>query len=116
MRNKIDKLERIFHLQKSFGKLFTDFNNKNLKYKEERTKHFILAMIEEAIELLRTINHKEWKLKKFEPNISKLKEEIADITHFLVTIALIWGMTPSEFFIEYYKKNQENWKRKKEKY
>lgn len=110
----MDKLDKIFELQKKFGKLYTNFDTKEttIKYKEERTKHFVLAIVEEVIELLRSINHKEWKIVRFVPNISKLKEEIADITHFLVTIALVWGMNPEEFLKEYEKKNKENWKRK----
>lgn len=113
-----DKLDRIFNLQKKFGEKYTNFKSENtkLEYKEERTRNFVLALIEEAVELLRTINHKEWKTQKFIPDTSKLKEEIIDITHFLISIALIWGMDAEKFFKKYLEKNKINWERRLKNY
>ena len=78
--------------------------------KEEWIQKRALALIEEVTEVLNEVNYKWWKNPK-EVDERAVKEEIVDILHFLVSMALSAGMSAKEMFEIYLDKNEENFKR-----
>lgn len=82
--------------------------------KEEWIQKEVLAMISELSEVLDEVNFKWWKNKK-EIDDNNLKEEIVDLLHFLISMALKAGMTADEMFSIYMDKNKENLKRQEGK-
>ena len=113
---KTNYLEIIFALQADFAKKWIDFKNKDIHYREERTQAMILALIEETIELKRNLNLKEWRKKKKKVDINKVREELVDMIHFTVNIALIWGLTPTSLFEAFIDKQKKNRIRQKMHY
>ena len=106
----MDKLDVIFDLQK---KLDNDIiKNRNLEKVtlEEWIQKGVLAIISELSELLDEVNFKWWKNPK-EINYSNIKEELVDILHFFTGMCLKAGLTSSELYEIYIKKNEENFKR-----
>ena len=73
------------------------------------------AIIHECVELQRETNFKWWKKQK-ELDISHIKEELVDIQHFLIQLAIELGMTPEELIEEYNKKLDENIERARNGY
>jgi dimeric dUTPase (all-alpha-NTP-PPase superfamily) len=68
------------------------------------------ALVHECIELQRETNFK-WYKKGKELDIVHIKEELIDIEHFVIQMAIELGMTPEEFIEEYNKKLDVNIKR-----
>lgn len=106
-----DKLKRIFEIQKDFNKDLIGL--KSVKIKEEKTKEFVLAVMNEANELLTEINWASWKAKReiIEGNIC---EELIDILKFALNIAIIWGIDNKKLFDEFERKSQVVVQRKKQ--
>ena len=121
-----DKFEDIFKRQRDFqiklkgnlgiyltrGKQVetsTD-NDVLLNFKQEITKETVLQLFSEVNEVLNEINWKHHADKK-EVDISKIKEEIIDIQHFVINLALLWGMDYKEFYDIFVKKNNKNYER-----
>ncbi len=107
--DKLDKLEQIFFMQKSFDDDLA--KNRNLNYtKEEWLQKQTLAMISELSELLDEVNFKWWKNPK-QLNDEAIKEELVDILHFFTGMCLRAGLTAEELHGIYMKKNKENFDR-----
>lgn len=104
-------LDKIFLMQFIFGSNFTRFQHLEGFEKDERTKHFVLSLLEEVIEALREINRKDHVLEKVVVDEEALKEELVDAFHFFVTICLIWGFSPEDITDSYKMKNLKNWDR-----
>ena len=121
-----DKFEDIFKRQRDFqiklkgnlgiyltrGKQVetsTD-NDVLLNFKQEITKETVLQLFSEVNEVLNEINWKHHADKK-EVDISKIKEEIIDIQHFVINLALLWGMDYKEFYDIFVNKNNKNYER-----
>lgn len=113
---EIDKLDRIFRLQKEFASKFIDLKNASEKRREEHSKDLILAILSESAEVLAEMNWKHWSIKRKKVNSQKILEELADILHFLVELALVWGSDAKEFHDIYVDKNQINFLRQLEGY
>ena len=109
-------LDVMFAIQKDFEKPWVNFKNKNVKYKEERTEKMLVSAIEELIELRREINVKEWKRTRKGVNVNKIREELIDVIHFVITIALIWDLTPTSLFEKFIDKQMVNRTRQKLRY
>ncbi len=107
---KVNFLRIMFALQKDFQKKnkWIDFKNKSVRYKEERTQMMLFAVIEEAVELKRELNLKEWKKTRHSVSTDKVKEELIDMLHFIINIALIWGLEPEDLFDEFIDKQMIN--------
>lgn len=105
----MDKLDEIFTMQKSLNDYI--IKNRNLDFsKEQWIQKGSLALIDEITELLNEVNYKWWKNPK--PIDEKaVKEEIVDMLHFFVSIALYAGMTADELYQIYIDKNKENFDR-----
>jgi len=105
----MDQLQDIFERQKAFNdsvrqQRHLDFDQCTWIQKET------LAMLSELSEVLDEVNFKWWKNAK-PVDEDALKEEIIDLMHFLVSMALDSGMTAEEFHARYVRKNQENFDR-----
>lgn len=114
-----DKLDQVFEkqinfqilLDKDLGKLLKKINGYNdLHIKQSITKNTILQLFSESNEILNEINWKDHK-DGFEIDKNKIKEEIIDAFHFVINLALIWGMNSEEFYNEFMKKNNKNFER-----
>ncbi len=108
----MDKLDKIFDMQKMLN---TDIIARRNLYdipKEEWIQKQTLAMISELSELLDEVNFKWWKNKK-DVDQQLVKEELVDILHFFVSMCLVYDMSAEELFDMYMDKNKENFDRQK---
>lgn len=110
---KASYLNIMFDLQTDFSKKWIDLKNKKTRYKEKRTESMILAAIEELIELKRELNLKEWRKSYKKVDTEKVKEELIDVLHFVINIALIWGLDPKSLFESFVQKQVVNRTRQK---
>ena len=102
----MDKLERIFELQKSFNDELVERRGLTGIPMEKWIQMQTLATISELSELLDEVNFKWWKNPK-PVDQDALKEELVDILHFFVSMCLSAGMDAGELHERYLKKNQE---------
>ena len=106
---KMDKLDVIFDMQDKLNAFIRE--SRGLEYSsQEWIQKQTLAMLSEMAELIAEVNFKWWKNPK-EVDERAVKEEIVDILHFLVSMALSAGMSAKEMFEIYLDKNEENFKR-----
>lgn len=109
----MDKLDEIFQLQKSYASAMT--LDRYPRSKELRVSALCTAIVHEAVELQRLTSWKWWK-KPSRFNVLKAKEELVDIWHFMIQVAIELEMTPDELLDEYRNKNMINRKRQEEGY
>lgn len=113
-----DKLERIFELQKALDDRITNGSSSMLSCNNEsgdRISQLSTAIIHEAVELQRLTNWKWWKKPTWFDN-KEARHELVDIIHFVVSAAIVLGMTPSDILNEYEKKNRINHQRQEQGY
>ncbi|MEL7607920.1 MAG: dUTPase [Bacillota bacterium] len=103
----MDKLERIFEMQKQLDDDITKRRNLEHLSMEEWIQKDVLAMIAELGELLDEVNFKWWKNKK-PVDGAALKEELVDVLHFFISMCIRSGMSADELYSVYCQKNQEN--------
>ena len=106
MNNEIkDKLDEIYNHQKALQvKLgIYDKISDSKSLKQHYINQMILALHEEAVEIMRETAYKNpefvpfgWK-KGQEFNNEKFKEEIIDIIHFVMNLCIISGMDSEHF-------------------
>jgi dimeric dUTPase (all-alpha-NTP-PPase superfamily) len=106
----MDRLERIFQLQKAFNDELVTRRNLGDIPMEKWLQMQTLATISELSELLNEVNFKWWKNPKTVDH-DALREELVDILHFFVSMCLSAGMDAQELYERYLKKNQENFDR-----
>lgn len=105
----MDKLDRIFALQKEFQDKIK--RERGLNYSsEEWIQKQTLAMLSELAELLEEVNFKWWK-NPHELNTANLHEELSDILHFFISMCLEAGMSAEDLYRVYVGKNKENFAR-----
>ena len=105
----MDKLEEMFQMQRA---LDADIEtNRALHFTtEEWMQKEVLAMLSELAEVLDEVNFKWWKNPK-PLDDDKLKNEVVDVAHFLLSMCLRSGMSADELYARYVAKNQENFDR-----
>jgi len=114
-----DKLNDIFERQQRFqielnkdlGKLLG--GSKELQYEQQLqrlTKDTVLQLFSEIHEVLSEVKWKDTGAH-FDTDRLKIKEEIIDVFHFVINLALIWGMDAEELYKEFVKKNNKNYER-----
>jgi dimeric dUTPase (all-alpha-NTP-PPase superfamily) len=102
-------LQTLFDLQKKLQLLHGhDFDKMTIDEKETYTRDAILYLSEETHELLREINFKTYKKTKKPVNIQNVREEVADIQHFIINIAICWGMNADDLIAAFLAKNEKN--------
>jgi len=107
-----DSLEAIFFLQSELREFFLKYTPLGDMNQHERTGYYCLSLITEACELLENV--RGWKPHQSNPppvDKENIKEEIADMFHFLVNICEEWGLNAEDVYEEYFKKNNENRRR-----
>jgi len=119
-----DKLSEIFYhqleLQSRLG-IYKKIGDDD-SMKQQYINQMILALHEEAVEIMRETAYKNpdympfgWKKgQKF--NNEKFKEEIIDIIHFVMNLCIIAKMNPDEIHERYLNKNKENHQRQEDGY
>jgi dimeric dUTPase (all-alpha-NTP-PPase superfamily) len=101
----MDMLEEIFNMQREYLKILSLKRDEFIAYsKEERISMLCTAIIHEACELQGLTGWKWWK-SKHEFDTSKAKEELIDILHFVIQIALELDMSAKDLLDEYRRKN-----------
>jgi hypothetical protein len=70
----------------------------------------------EITELLDALPWKPWKKNYKEIDLNNAHIEIVDMLHFVIELAIIWGMTERKLYDLYLKKMQENIDRQKKGY
>ncbi|MDP2891740.1 MAG: dUTPase [Bacillota bacterium] len=106
----MDKLERIFELQKSFDDGLIKKRGLEAISMEEWLQKESLAVMAELSELLNEVNYKWWKNPK-QVDMGAVKEELVDVLHFFVSMCIKAGLTAQELHDLYIQKNSENFKR-----
>ena len=87
----MDKLDTIFTMQKSLNDEITALRHLEDVTPDQWQQKLTLAMLSEMAEALEGTDFKWWKNKK-PKDPDYLKEEIVDMLHFLVSMALRAGM------------------------
>lgn len=106
----MDKLERIFDLQRNFERDFLKFNGIDLdnissEDKQKMTKEWILCLIKESTEILDEINWKQHLLSKKDVIEDNLIEEMIDALKYWMAICTIWGIDANKVFSEFERKS-----------
>ena len=106
-----DMLAEIFRMQ---GELNRRIGVNTLHMPEERKPEWVLnycrAMTQEVAELTDSVPWKWWaKYQKFDKQNARV--EVADLFHFLVSLAQVLDMSANDIFEAYRKKNEVNFQR-----
>ena len=104
-------LAEIFRMQ---GELNQRISVNTLHMPEERKPEWILnycrAMTQEVAELTDSVPWKWWaKYQKFDKQNARV--EVADLFHFLISLAQVLDMSADDIFQAYRKKNEVNFQR-----
>lgn len=83
--------------QKLFNRNFIDFENLDFDKKQTMTKEYVLHMLSEANSLLDEVNWKLHHKKDIPVNRRDLVYEVIDVWKYLLSICLVWDISPSEF-------------------
>ena len=111
-----DKLKEMFDIQQTSQKFLGTWDKiqDNPSMRQQFINQMILACHEEVTEIMRETMYKNpemvpfgWKKTQVE-NSENLKEEIVDLWHFVMNLALVSGMDSDEFYKIYKKKNEKN--------
>jgi len=68
----------------------------------------VLCATDELHEVLAEVHWKPWKDKRGIKDISKYREEMADVLHFILDLYLAAGLTGQDIVTDYIAKNTEN--------
>jgi len=111
----MDKLEEIFQHQRTLQeRLNIPGRITEPSMKQQYINQMALALHEETVEMLCATQYKDpefvpfgWKRgQTFDPE--NFSEEVVDLMHFVVNLALAAGMTSQQFYERYLDKNREN--------
>jgi dimeric dUTPase (all-alpha-NTP-PPase superfamily) len=116
----INYLVEIFAKQKALQKIIEKRDLNRHFYKQEPFKGYKIfmvctALIHEAIELQRETGFKWWK-KENDIDVIKIREEVADLYHFIIQLSLEVGLTPDDLYKEYLRKCKINEDRQNNNY
>jgi len=110
-------LSRMFSLQRELRNFYMETTSLGSMTQHQRTGYYGLAMITEIGELLENV--RGWKPHQSNPppvDTGNVREELADIMHFMINLCLEWGITSTELYMIYFNKNMENRRRQHEGY
>ena len=119
-----DKLNEMFLIQRKLQNKLGNLERieKSEKLKQSYINQMILAIHEEAVEIMRETPYKNpeyvefgWK-KNQEWNEEKYKDEIIDLWHFVMNLSIAVNMDAKEFYERYLFKNNINIERKNNSY
>jgi dimeric dUTPase (all-alpha-NTP-PPase superfamily) len=105
----MDKLEHIFELQAALDRRVVEGRGLDYDLRTWIQKESVALMVELA-EVLEEAQYKWWKNAE-EIHMDRLKEELVDVLHFLISMCLKTGMDAEELHRRYASKNEENLRR-----
>lgn len=114
----MDRLEDIFEQQKVLQeKLDIPRRTADPSMRQQYINQMALALHEETVEMLCATQYKDpafvpfgWKKgQKFDAE--NFREEVVDLMHFVVNLALVGGISSQELYERYLEKNKENHRR-----
>ena len=112
-----DRLEVIIEKQRNFHELVgPSLVSASKSKREEMLAKTCRNIIVESVELMQSINWKEWKKEKKEVNWKNTKEELIDVFIFTINGLLEAGMDTESIYQEFIRKVEINEKRQKENY
>jgi dimeric dUTPase (all-alpha-NTP-PPase superfamily) len=108
-------LQILLDKQKEFGSKFTRFGEMTEHEQQVKMLEFIGCLIEEIVEVRTELPiRKHWSKKRLNsPDWVKVKEELIDSLHFMLTLFLILDMDENEICGLYMMKNKVNHTRQK---
>jgi dUTP pyrophosphatase len=120
----MDKLERIFELQRELNRFTFEKNflvgfddiPKERRLQNEWARNYALAMTQELAELVDSTNWKWWRTKVDLFDEQNLKVELVDILHFWVSACQVMGLSAEDVFRMYTQKNAINAQRQERGY
>lgn len=113
---KNDSLGQIFNAYTQYhDEYFKEKFDNKFPELDQKVDKLCTAIIHEATELQRLTSWKWWK-QPVQFNTEKAKEELIDIFHFVLAIAIFLGMTPQTFTYEFMKKLNVNVDRQRNGY
>jgi dimeric dUTPase (all-alpha-NTP-PPase superfamily) len=115
-KKKGDKLDEMLRKQRMYSSQLSQKIGRHKRGDEKRIEALAEAIIQEACELQNLTNWKWWKRTKKEFDVEKAREELIDIVHFVLDVALVLGMSADDIYREYIKKNEINLERLKNGY
>ena len=99
----MDSLDKIFEMQKELAKRIpTAGDSEGMK-----VSNLCTALIHETVEMQRMTNWKWWK-KQAKFDKVAVREEYADMFHFIIQLAIELDMTPEDVIRAYEDKNKDN--------
>ncbi len=104
-----DKLDILFEMQAGLDAYIREKRNLNFT-KGEWVQKKAMALMVELAEVVEESKYKWWK-NPTEIDEAKLHEEIVDVLHFFLGMAIDSGMTSQQLFDIYLAKNKENYDR-----
>lgn len=113
---KQDMLEKLFQMQ---GELNRRIGVDTLNMPEQKQPEWILnycrALSQEVAELTDSVPWKWWaKYQKYDKQNARI--EVVDMFHFLISLAQVLGMSASDVFDTYMRKNKLNFERQESGY
>lgn len=102
--------------QEAFSKRFGIIQNMTEAQREKWTKDFVVCIMDECSELLGHMNWKHWKKERVDVDQHEVRFEVIDLLHFVLSLAIVWGMTADDVAAYYMAKSDENVARQKRGY
>jgi uncharacterized HAD superfamily protein len=96
-----DRLDEIFTRQSENQELFSDFDTLSETEKQLLTERLLHHLYSEGYSLLENLNWKLNVLKRKPPILSNVHIEIIDMAKYIIALAILWGLTPEEFFEQF---------------
>lgn len=112
----IDALNEMMKRQAAFNKRFGITSNMTEAQREKWTKEFVVCILDECSEVLGQINWKHWKKGRQKVDMHEVRFEVIDLLHFVLNLAVVWGMTADDVAAYYVAKSDENINRQKKGY
>jgi len=107
----------VWNRQAEFTSKFVDIERlDDQKYREEKTREYILHLYPEVGEILNAVNYKVHR-GTHEVDEKAVKLEIVDCFKYLLNLMLVWGMSPEELFDLFNEKSdivEERWRKLQE--
>jgi len=107
-------LEEMFYMQEQFDQKAYDkakLNGEDVSTESHINKR-VIALYSEMGEFTDELAYfwKFWKAKRHLKPV-RVKEELVDIVHFLISLCITFGISADDIYMEYKKKNKENLRR-----
>jgi dimeric dUTPase (all-alpha-NTP-PPase superfamily) len=112
-----DRLDDLFTMQAELAEMFRSHRPEGFYAQEPITRctTWTRALMHEVCELDDELNWKPWKNSQdLAQNSARRMDEMADILHFFLQLALDQGFTADDLFAAYGRKHAENRRRQEE--